>query len=202
MSSAWNADGDVTKIYRTPWGAMRKGFITYKNVISTLTKLTLNGISYDFQKQAKEGLVVCGKGYESVTFFLPEDKKTMTSEDGNNMTINSYFEMLATTDYAVITAWDYFAQYLSNLVATTSYANTEFPYTITSMKDANLVLSGAAVLGNITSAKEFFGRLYNTSSQNGAPLSSWMEDDGTVSCVLVLGEGDSNLSFDLYVGRK
>jgi hypothetical protein len=183
-------------------GAVRKGFFTYKNMVTTIAKLTLNGVFYDFDKQAKEGLVVCGAGYQSATFFLPEDKFPMTSEDGENMTINSYFEMLATTDYAVIIAWDYFAQYLSSLVSSTDLASIEIPYTMYSMKDGNILVSGASIFSGITTAKDFFAILYNTMSQDNNPLSYWMEEDGTVSFVFRLQLGDEALAFNLYLGKK
>jgi hypothetical protein len=48
MSCAFNANGDVTKDYNIPFGAMRKGVLHIKDSTITLAKLTLNGVLYDF----------------------------------------------------------------------------------------------------------------------------------------------------------
>jgi hypothetical protein len=50
MSSAFNPDGDVTRVQGTPWGAIRNGILHLKNGITNISKLTLNGVTYDFQR--------------------------------------------------------------------------------------------------------------------------------------------------------
>lgn len=199
-ATAWNADGDVARKYYVPWGAMRKAFLTYNSVVQPILSIALNGVRYDFQKQAKEGLVVCGAEYSSVTFFLPDNREPMTAEQGESMTINSYFEMLGTTDYAVITAWDYFAKFVSALMQHLDDPNMALSYSIKS--EQGITASGTASFGSVTTAKDFFATLYNTMSSCSYPLSDWMAEDGSVELSFSLNIGDETASFGLIIGRK
>lgn len=198
MSTAWDKNGDVEKVFGTPWGGMRHAILRYKNAFTTLAKLTLNGITYDFEKQAKEGMVVCGYGYSTVAFFLPDDKEPMTVEDGENMTINSYMEMLGTTDYAVITAWDYFAKYISGLMSGMDDPTIPFTYSLSGPS----TVSGTASFGTVTTAKEFFAVLANSMSQDSNPLSAWMDEEFAVCPQFSLSLDGQNLSIAMLIGRK
>lgn len=198
VGTAWDKNGDVEKVFGIPWGAMRHAMLRYKNAFTTLAKLTLNGITYDFEKQAKEGMVVCGYGYSQVAFFLPDDKEPMTAEDGANMTINSYMEMLGTTDYAVITAWDYFAKYISGLMSEMDDPTIPFTYSLSGPS----TVSGTASFGSVTTAKEFFAVLANSMSQDSNPLSAWMDDECAVCPQFNLSLDGQNLAITMLIGRK
>lgn len=203
-SKAWDASGDVSIEYSIPWGAVRKGFLNYKNAIREIAKLTLNGLTYDFKKQAKEGLVVIQNGYTGLVFFLPDNREPMTAEQGESMTIQSYLTMLGTTDYAEIAAWDYFAKHVSGLLANTENPNIEIPYSILSVTgDTSVSESGTASFGSVTTAKDFFAVIANTvSSSANFNLSHWMEPDNAVSFCFSMTAGDQAMAFNLTVGRK
>ena len=202
MSCAFNSDGDVTKVYGTSFGAIRNGVLRVKDTITTLTKLTLNGVSYDFQKQAKEGLVVCGYKYENVTFFLPVDstRQRMISSLPEDYTINDYFNFLATSDYADVKAWDNFIIALMAVIKSySSFINpSALSYTLSSIVDNSIVLNGVADFSNVNSSKEFFNAIYISLPNNENPLSSWIEEDGVVS----MNFTGSGMSTNFYVGRK
>lgn len=214
MSTAWNINGDVERKFNIPFAAMRKAYFGYKATLHLLSKLTLNGITYDFDKQAKEGLVVCGYSYDPITFFLPDNREPMTAEQGVSMTINSYFEMIATTDYAEIIAWDYFVKWLADkmgmLESPDLTIDTTAPvhYTIQSTLSPQCSVTGSCPLNEfmgIQTFKEFFAILRTNMNISDDPLSNWMTEDGAVAFNFSISadilDGES-LSYDLIVGRK
>ena len=202
MSCAFNADGDVTKTYNTPFGAMRKGILHIKDKAVTLTKLTLNGVLYDFQKQAREGLVVCGYDYQNITFFLPEEQNKRSIEPTlpEDATINDFLYFLATSNYANVKAWDNFIIALMDVV--NSYSGFVDPssisYTVTSVIDNTISLNGTVDFSAVNGAKDFFNALYLSLPQDDHPLSQWTEEDGVVS----LNFSALGLTTNLYIGRK
>lgn len=202
MSCAFNSDGDVTKVYGTSFAAIRNGVLRVKDTVTTLTKLTLNGVTYDFQKQAKEGLVVCGRAYENVTFFLPEDEsvKRTISRIPLTYTINDYFNFLANSDYANVKAWDNFIIALIKVIKSySSFVNpSALNYTLSSIVDTSIVLSGTADFSNVESAKDFFNAIYISLPQDDHVLTSWTEEDGVVS----MNFSGSGMSTNFYVGRQ
>ena len=214
MSTAWNANGDVERKFGLPLGAMRKAFLGYKSILYTLGKLTLNGITYDFGKQAKEGLVVCGYQYNPITFFLPDNREPITAEQGTSMTINSYFEMLVTTDYAEIVAWDYFAKHVSeamgilnspeNETGTNIDVNSPLKYSISSNAGIQTVCGEAALSEFMTvkTFKDFFKVLNDHMEESSGLLSDWMLEDGAISFSLSLSFLDESLAYNIIVGRK
>lgn len=215
-STAWNADGNVPVNYSIPWGAIRKGALHYMGEILKVAKITLGGIVFDIGKQATEGLVVVGDGYSSVTFFLPDDKAAMTEADGAAMSISDYLEMIGTTDYSVIPAWDYFAVFVGDTVRNMAEnSETEIgPMAYSLYKNVSaggqyIELFGTADFTGVNTAKDFFHVLavnLDADSQNtgkSSPLSSWMEPDGAVAILfrITLSDGDP-AAFPMYIGRK
>lgn len=214
MSTAWNIDGDVERKFNIPFGAMRKAYFGYKAAIHLLSKLTLNGVTYDFDKQAKEGLVVCGYQYDPLTFFLPDNREPMTAEQGASMTINSYLDMIATTDYAEIIAWDYFVKWLADRMGILESPDIDIDttapvqYSLQTISSPQCSVTGSCPLNEfmgIQTFKEFFAILHDNMSASDDPLSNWMTEDGAVafnfSITAAVLEGQS-LSYVLIVGRK
>lgn len=213
-STAWNADGNLPVSYSIPWGAIRKGALHYMGEVLKVAKITLGGIVFDIGKQATEGLVVVGNGYSSVTFFLPDDKAAMTEADGAAMSIYDYLEMLGTTDYSVIAAWDYFAAFVGDTVRNLAEnSETEIgPLSYSLYKntgDTYKELFGTADFSTVFTAKDFFHVLFanldadsQTQGKN-SHLSDWMEADGAVaiSFHITLGEGNK-IAYPMYIGRK
>ena len=213
-STAWNADGNVPVSYSIPWGAIRKGALHYMGEVLKVAKITLGGIVFDIGKQATEGLVVVGNRYSSVTFFLPDDKAAMTEADGAAMSIYGYLEMLGTTDYSVIAAWDYFAAFVGDTVRNLAEnSETEIgPLSYSLYKntgDTYKELFGTADFSTVFTAKDFFRVLFanldadsQTQGKN-SHLSDWMEADGAVaiSFHITLGEGNE-VTYPMYIGRK
>lgn len=215
-STAWNADGEVPLQYSIPWGAVRKGALHYLGNVLKVAKITLGGIVFDIGKQSTEGLVVVGNGYSSVTFFLPDDKAPMTEADGAAMSIYDYLEMLGTTDYSVITAWDYFAAFVGETVRNlASNSETEIgPLSYSLYKNVSTggdyaELFGTADFTTVNTAKDFFNvltvNLDEESKTAGAnsPLSVWMEADGAVAiCLQITLSEDNQAAYPMYIGRK
>lgn len=213
-STAWNADGDVPVKYNIPWGAIRKAVLHYKDEIRKVVKITLGGIVFDIGKQATEGLVVVGNGYSSVTFFLPDDKEAMTESDGASMSIYDYLEMLGTTDYSVVTAWDYFARFVGDTVRSLiENSDAEIPAVqysfMSSVSDqtGTVSLPGSADFSQVTTAQQFFDTirtgLQNPTNAQASPLSYWMEEDGAVAALFsITASADNQMQFLLYIGRK
>lgn len=208
-STAYDADGNVPVKYNIPWGAVRKGVLHYLGNALTVAKITLGGIVFDIGKQATEGLVVIGNGYSSVTFFLPDDRAVMTEEDGAAMSIYDYLEMLGTTDYSEIPAWDYFAQFVSttvkNLISNSETEITAFTYRFQNALD----LSGTADFSTVETAQDFFHTIWanldSTSQANAkaSPLSGWMKEDGAVfGNFQVVLDSSSTPTFPMTIGRR
>ena len=213
-STAWNADGDVPVKYNIPWGAIRKAALHYKDEIRKVVKITLGGIVFDIGKQATEGLVVVGNGYSSVTFFLPDDREAMTEENGASMSIYDYLEMLGTTDYSVIPAWDYFAKFVGDTVRSLiENSDAEIPVvqysfmSYVSDQTGAVSLPGSADFSQVTTAQQFFDTirigLQNPTNAQASSLSYWMEKDGAVAALFsITASADNTMQFLLYIGRK
>jgi len=214
-STAYNADGNVPVKYNVPWGAVRKAALQYLGNTLKVVKLTLGGIVFDIGKQATEGLVVLGNGYSTVTFFLPDDREVMTETDGASMSICDYLTMLGATDYSVIAAWDYFADFVGSQVRNlASNSETEIgPLSYSLYKNIGgsqaTELFGTADFSAVTTARDFFRVLAenldaaSTATGNGSPLSEWMETDGAVAILLrITLDGSNSLSFPMYIGRR
>lgn len=204
MSMAWNQDRLVEKVADTPFSAMRKCFLTYKNHLTTIAKLTLNGVNYDFEKQATKGVVVCGYHYDSLTFFLPDNRDPMTFEEAETMTLNSYFEMLGSSDYAAIPAWDQFVEHLHNAIVKRGYANSVATYTMTTNNtNYSASESGSLSFGDTTTARKMFEIFADTlSSETNAPLTQWMADDGAIIIKWVLSMSGYSVTINMTIGRK
>jgi hypothetical protein len=215
-STAYDANGDVPLKYSIPWGAVRKAWLKYKDIIHVVTKITLSGVTYNIGKQAKEGLVVIGNKYNTVTFFLPDDRQPMTAEDGAAMSIYDWLEKVGKTDYSVITAWDHFAIFVGDTLRNMAESSeteipTEIGYTFQRKKD-NVVdtpLSGVWDFRTVTTAQEFFlGILSGLDSNSVAmakesTLAEWLVEDGTVSAEFsVMASENSGVFFHLLIGRK
>lgn len=215
-STAWNADGDIPVKYNIPFGAVRKAALHCLGSVRKVMKITLGGIVFDIGKQATEGLVVVGNGYSSVTFFLPDGKAAMTEKDGGSKSVYDYLEMLSTTDYSVVTAWDYFARFVGDTVRSVAEnSDTEIGplsyslYRNASTNETYRELFGTADFSSVTTAREFFGVLLgglDAASLAGAkssPLYEWMEGDGAVAILLKLTLTEDNKpTFPMYIGRK
>lgn len=205
-SSAWNNDGTVPVTNNIPLGAVRNAVFKYGDIVRNLVKFTLNGITYDIQKQSMEGLVVVGSSYSSVTFFLPDSREPLTEEDFSNMTLMDYLKDMAETDYCEIKAWDYFAQYVATMASSIlgeNAATTPFPYSIT--LDNLESYGGEAYFATLSSMRDFFNAIYTTvdAAAESCPLANGNVGDGSVSMVLTLMPDSENpVSMPLYIGRK
>ena len=199
---AWNVDGDVSRYNTIPFAAARKAFLYYQGAIVSLAKIVLNGITFDIKKQAAEGLVTISEGYSDMTFFLPGNREPMTTEQGESMNIKSYFEMLGTTDYADVTAWNYFVNYISTFASGMDDPTIMFHYRIILYSDSTIYEEGDMPFNELTTFKDMAKRISETMSYNNdIPLSRWMEEDGTIMFQLAITL-DQELSFLMHVGRK
>lgn len=210
---AWNADGALDVTQGIPLGAVRKAILNYKNIARTISKLIMNGVVFDITKQKREGLVVMGPTYNPITFFLPDYREPMSAADGEALSYYGYLELLATTDYCEIPAWDHFAAFVGELIgqspSVTEDVDAEelisnISYTI------NGVFDGTASFVGVTTARDFFNVIFNSIDEaaKSYPLSYYMEEDGAVIMVMTihLGTDDSGNPIDLplsfILGRK
>lgn len=215
-SRAYDANGMVPTIYSIPWGAARKVWLKYKDIIHVVTKITISGATYNIGKQAKEGLVVIGHKYSEVTFFLPDDRQAMTEEDGASMSLYDWFEKVGKTDYSNITAWDYFALFVGDTLRNMAESSgteipTELGYTFrqqasnVNFGETGIVLSGIWDFRNVKKAKEFFLGICSGLDDSSAfaaqesALSNWMTEDGAISAEFRIEDA---VTFRLLVGRK
>lgn len=227
---AWSKDGVRDMTYGIPWGAVRKLGLHYQDVLLAVTKLTLNGVVYNIQKQSKEGLVIVGNAYESVSFVLPDYRDQISEDEITTLSIYDYLFKLGDTEYSVIPAWDYFASFvaevLSGMVEQADSDSdpeseailgvTAMPYMLQAGTDgqSQTRLSGIADFTTINTAKDFFHTLReNLDSDSVAlgqtiPVSSAVCEDGSVliSLIFDLGENEDGssvmLDFPMYIGVK
>lgn len=202
---AWNDDGEVGQYRWMLFGAARKALLHYGGIVTSLAKITLNGMTYDIKRQAKEGLVVITEGYTKSVFFLPENREPMTAEQGQSLNIKTYFQMLSETDYAEIPAWDYFVAQISNLVGTLDNPEQEFSYVLKNdlTGTVDIVAQGAVGLYGVTTFKQLMQNIYESMTVDiEAPLTEWMVEDGTVCFRLEIDLPEYSLPFWMGVGRK
>lgn len=213
MSMAWTEDGLVTKVADTPFKAMRKCFLTYKNNVTAITKLTINKMDYDFARQASEGVVVCGYHYDSLTWFLPDNRepmptekaRTMSNENPETMTLKSYFEMLATSDYANIPSWNRFAIHFADVLVRKGVANTTMSFTMTTNNSNYTDTESGKITfnGNMTTANELFESIANALSDgSNVPLAHWMAEDGAIVFKLIITAYSYSVTVNMTIGRK
>lgn len=219
-SSAYDAFGTVPKKYNIPWGAVREAWLKYKDIIHVVTKITLSGVTYNIGKQAKEGLVVIGDKYSTVTFFLPDDRQPMTAEDGAAMTLHDWLEKVGKTDYSAVTAWDYFALFVGDTIRDMAESSeTEIPTEVSYIfrqvasnvpyGETGISLSGIYDFGTVTTAREFFLGILSGLDESSAAaaqesaLSKWMADDGAISAEFrIIADEENQAYFHLMVGRR
>lgn len=213
-STAWNADGDVPVKYSIPWGAVRHAAMRYKSAALAITKLTLGGITYNIGKQATEGLVVVGPGYSSVTFFLPDNREPVEpdNEDGSKISVADWLEMLSTTDYSEIPAWDYFAKFVTETVKSLASGSdadiTDLEFSLrTNPENSETVLYGHGDFSAVSTMRELFTVLYESLDDPGEArdvnIEDWMYNEAAAILFTVNPMDEENkIELTLLIGRK
>ena len=208
-STGWNPNGDTIADNNILWGAVRKGILNYGGTLRSLTKLTLNGMTYDFQKQAKEGQVVIGGAYKCVTFFLPEYREQVQLLARSTPSIRQYFWHLSDgiasdgTQYSDIPAWDSFADWFAGALRENGLETTMVTFKLTN-QDGTASYSGQSTFGHVVTAADFWRTLYDNMdpAADESLVTDWQMEDGAVYAEFYVDIGYYNKTLPLIIGRK
>lgn len=189
-----------------PWIGVRKTLLHYGDITKQLAKMTLNGINYNFARQAREGLVVVGSNYSSATFFLPTKKKTVTEQaDTDSMSLWDYLNWLTSDEHCAVGAWNKFASMLAKKVAG-NVSDGNLSYTLSG--GSGVSMSGKTDFAAIETMADYINGLRDglseaaVASAQASPLSDWLEEDGAVKIKITVKLSIYTLNVTQYIGRR
>lgn len=163
-----------------PLNAIKKAsFLSKVNTLAALLKMTVNNVTYDFQKTAKNGAVVFGGDYGLWDFVAPDGRFDFSSYQ--NLTIGqTLLDMESILRVSPVPAWDTFIRWvrdqLDNLGINTEGITSCFVTPIGIPEDR--VQANVISLDNLTDCVSFIQTLEHAIAPlENDPLSTYITSD-------------------------
>lgn len=151
-----------------PLNAIKKAsFLSKANTVAAILKMTVNNVTYDFQKTAQNGAVVFGGNYGRWDFIAPNGRFNFSSY-ANSTVGQTLQDMESVLTVSPVPAWDTFIRWvraqLDNLQINTNGISSCFVTPIG--HTGNRVQANVISLDNLTDCVSFI-KHWNT------PLNRW-----------------------------
>lgn len=163
-----------------PLNAIKKAsFISKANTVAAILKMTVNNVTYDFQKTAQNGAVVFGGNYGLWDFIAPNGRFNFSSYA--NFTVGQTLQdMESVLTVSPVPAWDTFIRWvraqLNNLQINTSGISSCFVTPIGNTE--NRVQANVISLDNLTDCVSFIKTLeHAVEPLENDPLAPYITSD-------------------------
>lgn len=182
-----------------PLNAIKKAsFLSKVNTLAALLKMTVNNVTYDFQKTAKNGAVVFGGNYGLWDFIAPDGRFDFSSYQ--NLTIGqTLLDMESILRVSPVPAWDTFIEWvraqLDNLGVNTEGLSSCYVTPIGNTE--NRVQANVISLDNLTSSVSFIEALEHAIAPlENDPLSTYVTSDTSFGFTVVCRTFNADLAIE------
>ena len=182
-----------------PLNAIKKAsFISKVNTLASLLKMTVNNVTYDFRKTAKNGAVVFGGNYGLWDFIAPDGRFNFSSYQ--NLTVGqTLLDMESILMVSPVPAWDIFTEWvraqLDNLEINTEGITHCYVTPIGNTENRMPTLN--IRLDNLTNGVSFIEELKRIlRSLENKPLSTYVTSDTSFGFTFICQTFNADLAMD------